>query len=327
MNKTIKSKRQQLLTIFLVTMFFHPTLSYATPAGQDNVRIHIESPGPRKNGDTLFSVTGEWRKDENLSYLSKGMLFVKGPDKKNSPDSKKIAKNLVKAIKDGMVYLYPGWRGAVPKQTANEPIVTISNAQGFSFMFMTIKDYANQILTFDLVNNPFAAEGVDAAVDIVRASAVESLIGNRMLKQKGVTDETHSGEITIRVDQQSVTVKTDNKSPEQIEKEIAAGLSFGSLNSSPLYPNLRDGDERNTVPFDGHEVQFLHLAADSITTDINDRSLGVIVKLKFKDENKSHDIVDPPTMVFLGGLIILAYIGFQYYKTKQQNKLEDESHS
>jgi|GEM_PF-5490716 len=42
-------------------------------------------------------------------------------------------------------------------------------------------------------------------------------------------------------------------------------------------------DTRNIKPFDGAEVQLLNAAAKRVQIDVNDPSLGVLVKFKFKD--------------------------------------------
>jgi hypothetical protein len=321
MNKIKRTYLKRIFKVVVILVFFQPILSLATPAGADNVRIHTGT--PRKIGDSLFSVTTEWRQDQALTYLATGMLFLSGPDSKKSPSAIKVAKKLVTGIKDSMVYLYPDWRGANPVQSTGEPEVTISNHEGFSFIYMTIKDYANQEITYDMVNKSFSSAGVEVAIDLVLASGVESVLSRRMGKTKKSTGGG-DGEIQIKIDQQFITVKTKGKNIQQLEEEIASALSSATISHSPLYANLKDGNERNNPPFDGSEVQIKHLAANALTIDLTDPNLGVWIKFKFKDENKSHSIMEPASMIEIVAILALLGFGFVWFTRMKKAKQEKQ---
>ncbi len=117
----------------------------------------------------------------------------------------------------------------------------------------------------------------------------------------------------------------DGKTTKQIEQEIASAMGPAVLSSQPLYPNLKDRDDRNNKPFDGSEIQLLNLSANSVTIDINDPSVGILTKFKYSDNNQSTDLFgDPVTIVALFGLLALGYIGYIWIQNRKKTKETDQ---
>ena len=287
----------------------------ATPAAQDKFRIHTSV--PKKTKDSLFSLTAEWRIDEGELYRITGLSFLNA--NKIDPDAPNalVTKKLLTSIKDSLIQLDPNWRGITVNQPQNQPEVIISNKAGYSFTNITFRDYSNQSVSYDLVDKSFAEAGVQTAIDLVYTADVDYLDG---FTHK--TAQTASnGEIIISLDQQTpLHIKTDGKTTRELEEEIAEKLAVSNWSQTPLYPALTSSDTRNIKPFDGSEVQFLHLTAKSISIDITDPTLGVLTKFKYPDNNSSVHILEPRFMMAVLAAGTLATLAVFYFRTRKKTK-------
>lgn len=284
-----------------------------TPANQDTLRIHTSM--PRRTSDSLFSYTAEWRIDDGELYRSTGLSFLNAAKIDSATPAPQITKKLLTAMKDGMIQLDPNWRGVTVSQPQNQAELVISNKAGYSLTTVTIRDYSNQALRFDLGGKSFAADGVQAAIDLVFTADVEYLDG--FTSKKTLT--ASQGEIRIAIDEQKpVQIKTDGKTTRELEQEIAHALSASQLSDTPLYPGMVSNDTRNNKPFDGSEIQLLNLSAKSIAIDITDPTLGMLAKFKFKDENHSVKVVEPRFM--LGVLATIVILAMGYYWRRNTKK-------
>ncbi|MGR9072509.1 MAG: hypothetical protein ACU833_05520 [Gammaproteobacteria bacterium] len=289
----------------------------ATPEGRDKVRIHTSF--PKKNGDSLFSYTVQWRIDGSLTYESTGLSFISGPDRPKATSDVEAAHKLVVALEDGMLKQYPSWRGAHPVQPEGKPEMTVSNKAGFSFTNLTFRDYSNQKLSYDMEGKSFSEGRVTVGLDFVYAADVEYL-GDFI--PQNIKRVAKGGTIEISLDGGNpITVKTDGKTTEQIEKEIASALTNAKFETTPLFPNTRDGDARNSKPFDGGEVQIAASPAKSITIDISDTSLGILTKFQFPDDDKPVNLHDPlKVIIILGCLIAVGWFGYTWYRDKDKEE-------
>lgn len=287
----------------------------AAPADQDKLRIHTGM--PKKVGDSLFSYTVEWRKDDGKPYHATGMSFLNANKIDPEMPASQVTKKLVTAmVKDGMIQMDPSWRGITVTQPQDQAEMTIANKAGYSLSTITFKDYTNQVLKYDIDGKSFNAGGVQVAIDLVLAADVEYLDDFSAKK----TQTASQGDIEITLDdQKSIHIKTDGKTTRELEREIAAQLSSSRLSETPLFAGIIGKDTRNNKPFDGSEVQLSDSSAHSVTIEITDPALGVLTKFKFKDESRSVNVVEPRFMLgVLGGisLLILAYFG---YKNQRKN--------
>lgn len=280
------------------------TYAAATPAGENKLRIHTSL--PKKAGESLFSYTVEWRQDGGKLYHSTGMSFLDAQKYDESASAARVAKKLATSIKDSMIRLDPNWRGLVVDQPQEQAELILSNKAGYALTAVVVRDYTNQALVFDLVDKSFNAAPVQVALDLVLAAEVEYL--DKFSGQKPTT--ASQGEIEIRLDEQSpIRIKTDGKTTAEIEAEIAKQLNVAKLSGSSLVTSQANKDTRNIKPFDGSEIQLLNLAAKSVAIDINDPSLGVLVKFKFKDEGSAIAEESNPMLVILvlASLLIAGY--------------------
>lgn len=312
--KLIKSARLvAALTLFSVGAVFQPVLAVTTPADQDKLRIHTDL--PKKASDSLFSYTAEWRIDDGELYRTTGLSFLNSTKLDTNVSPAAITKKLVTAMKDGMIQLDPNWRGINLTQPQDQAELTIANKKGYSLTTVTVRDYSNQQLSFDLVDKSFNADGVQVAIDVVLAADVEYLDG---FSSKRSPLASH-GEIDIMVDDSKpVQVKTDGKTTKQIEEDIARQLAGAKLSEFALYPNLSSSDTRNNKPFDNSEVQLLNVAAKSISINVTDPAVGVLVKFKFKDDNHSVKVAEPRFMLATLGVVIGLLIGFYWLKNRKK---------
>ena len=301
----------------LAISFISQPANAVTPANRDKVRIQTSA--PKKPGDSLLSYTVQWRIDGSLTYESTGLSFISGPGSMKPTTDVEAAGKLVTALMDGMVKQYPSWRGALPEQPPGKPEVTVSNKAGFAFTNLTYRDYSNQKLTYDMAGKSFSQARVDVGLDLVLASAVEYL-GEFI--PKGLKSVAEGGTIEISMDGgRPVSIKTGGKSTEQIEKEIAGRLGSAKFSTSPVFPNTRDGDARNSKPFDGGEVQLTGLSAKSITIDITAPSLGILTKFKFPDDDRPVNIVGPfKTLIIAGIFGVVGWFGYTVYRDRDQDK-------
>ena len=312
--------KKNSLVVYLTTFILMVSASFqvaygATPYGRDQIRIHTGEAG--KPGDSLFSLTSRWRIDGDVTYESTGITFVSGADRPKPTKGPGVAKKLAIAMSDGMIKQYPSWRGVEAVNVPGQPEMTISNKEGFSLFKVTFRDYTNGKMTYDLHGKSFSAAKVPVAVDIVYSAAVEYLAAfvNVNAKMSVAT----GGGIDISVDGgQTISIATQGKTTEQIEQEIASKLSSGQISTSALYDHTTDGDARNSKPYDGSSVHFLNLSAKSITVQVNDPSLGALLKFKFPDEDAPVSLVKPVMFTLLGGAGFAMLWFFFGFKPKEE---------
>ncbi|MCQ8182499.1 hypothetical protein NP603_15360 [Methylomonas sp. SURF-1] len=276
---------------------FQPALAATTAADQDKLRIHTGI--PRRASDSLFSYTVEWRIDDGELYRSTGLSFLNASKLDHDNPQAYVAKKIWTAMKDGMVQLDPNWRGVTVIQPKDQPELVIANKAGYSLTNITFRDYSNQALNYELADKTFSADGVQVAVDLVYTADVEYL--DDFTSKKAQT--ASQGEISIAIDGQNpIKIKTDGKTTQELEQELAGKLNAAKLAQTPLYPGMVSTDTRNNKPFDGSELQLLNLPAKSIAIDVSDPALGVLTKFKFKDDNRALQVAEPRFMLALLGL-------------------------
>jgi hypothetical protein len=245
---------------------------------------------------------------DGLSFLNAKKIDTTAPDAQ-------ITKKLVIAMKDGMTQLDPSWRGITIEQAQDQAELKITNKAGYAVTNVTIKDYSNQALRYDLGGKRFNSEGVQIAMDLVLAADVEYL--DNFSSKKSQT--ASQGDITISIDDQKpIRIKTDGRTTRELEQEIAKQLSISHLSETPLVAGVIDKDKRNNKPFDGSEVQLLDLAAKSATIDITDPALGILAKFKFRDANASVKVAEPRIMLAALGLISLLAVGYFWRKNAKK---------
>jgi hypothetical protein len=271
----------------------------STPANQDVLHFHTSL--PKKSSDALFSYTAEWRVDQGEVFRSTGLSFLNAAKLDSSATAASVAKKLVIGFKDGLMALDPGWRGVTITQPDNQADITLANKAGYSLTTVTVRDYTNQALVFDVGQQPFATTGVEVALDLVLAADVEYIEGFSHVKGQTASQ----GTIELRIDDQKpIQLVTDGKTTQALESELQQHLTGALLSPTPLYPSMVSTDTRNNKPFDGSEVQLNHLAAHRISLDINDPSLGVLAKFKYQDDNRSNSVIEPRFM--LGALLVVS---------------------
>ena len=309
----MKHLHHLILNLACLSMLAPWQLNYAaaTPANQNQLRIHTSL--PKKSGDSLFSYTAEWRQNAGKLYHSTGMSFLDANKQDPETGASKIAKKLASAIKESMIQLDPNWRGINVDQTDEQAEFIISNKNGYALTSVVMRDYTNQSLDFDLMGKRFNTESVQIAFDLVLAADVEYL--DKFSSQKPKT--AGQGNIEIQIDEQKpVVIKTDGKTTREIESEITHQLAGSQLGDTTLVTSQIGKDTRNIKPFDGAEVQLLNAAAKRVQIDVNDPSLGVLVKFKFKDPEATVSSESHTMVYLLAGLAILI-AGFFWYRKKQ----------
>lgn len=299
------------LALLATSLCLQPAYAVTTPSGQNKLRIHTNL--PKKTGESLFSYTAEWRQDGGKRYHSTGMSFLDANKLGESTSAARVTKKLASSIKESMIRLDPSWRGINIEQPQEQTAFILSNKSGYALTSVVVRDYTNQALSFDLVDNSFNAEAVQLAFDFVLAADVEYLDKFSAQKSKIAS----GGDIEIKIDNQTpIHIKTDGKTTSELETEIAKQLNAAKLSKTTLVTSQIHKDTRNIKPFDGSEIQLLNLTAKSVSIDISDPSLGVLVKFRFKDENSNISTESQPMLLVLGliGLIIGGY--FWHRKTK-----------
>ena len=259
--------------------------AHSATAGQDKIRVTSESE-IKKAGDSLFSLTVQWRHNNERTYESTAMAFINGPDRLRPDSPISAAKKLKSAMYDALEELYPKSRGVSAETPKDQPEVTISNNADFSFTRVTFRDYANQKLSYDLKGKSFGMAQVNFSVDMVYFADIAYIDEFAPPKQT----QASGGGITINIDENpAIQVTTKNKTTREIEQELANTLSQASFSNLSIIPHSRGGGKRNSKPFDGGEIQFTNLAANKITIDVKDPSLGVLTKFQFKDTVKEQE--------------------------------------
>ena len=313
---TKKNSYIVFITTFLLMLSSSFQVAYgATPYGRDQIRVHTGESG--KPGDSLFALTSRWRIDGDVTYESTGITFVSGVDRPKPTTGPGVAKKLAIAMSDGMIKQYPSWRGVEAANVPGQAEMTVSNKEGFSLFKVTFRDYTNGKMTYDLHGKSYSAAKVGVSVDIVYSAAVEYLAAFTDTSKK--MSAATGGGVDISIDGgQTISVATQGKTTEQIEQAIASKLLSGQISSSALYDHTTDGDARNSKPYDGSSVHFLNLPAKSITIQVNDPSLGVLMKFKFPDEDAPLSLVKPVQFTLLGGAVIALLWFFFGFKPKEE---------
>lgn len=313
---TINNNILSLAIIFASAITLSGTAS-ALPAGTDQLRIQTSN--AKKNDETAFSYLVEWRKGEEIPHRANGLTFVHGPDRKKPTTAVEAARKFAKSLDKAMSYESPKDRGAKAIAPKGKPEFTIRNNETYDFNRVTIRDYSNQELSFNLPGKSFSTASVDVAIDIVYAAAVEYMEGFSIGKE----EKTKGGYVRVSIDGgKPIEIKTNGKTNVEIENELAKALGpKASFSKTPIYPNYREAGSRNYKEFDGGEVQLKGLNAKSITVDIYDAGLGALTKFDFPDVHKPADVASKiPYIVGLLVFGIVGYVGYTNYKNKEKEE-------
>ena len=284
--------------------------TYATPAGEDQIWIDLGT--THKVGESIYSITAQWRIDGGLKYESTGLTFSNGPDTERPDDGPSLAKKLVSALNEGMIKQYPSWRGVNVHQGGKNNRLIMENKKGFAFTRFTLRDFTNQKFTVGTHQSSFAAAQLQFSLDFVDANSVNFTPMFAGAAVKTADFRAAGGGITITAGKKkTVTIDTANKSLSEIEREIATQLSGFSAHASTtsLVPDTTDRDARNIKPFDGGEVQFPGYSQETLTVEIADQSIGLISKYKFKFADEDVNTTNP-FIVAAGVLAVFGMIGY-----------------
>lgn len=306
-----------VLNILFASAIGLSTSAFALPAGQNQLRIQTSS--PKRVDETAFSTLVSWRKGDSNLHRANGLIFIYGAETKNPTEELDIPRKAANALNGTINYDAPSERGAIAKYTENKKEFFISNQDGFDLSQITIRDYSNQELRYELPGKSFSAATVDVAIDFVYSAAVEYVEGFANPDKL----KTVGGSIKVTLDDnEPVEIKTDNKTVEELEKELAQALSGKArFSSTPIYANYVELKSRNYKAFDGGEVQLSNLSAKSITIDVNDSGLGVLTKFKFPDENKPTDVANK--MPYAVGFLVAAVLAYVFYMAQIKGKKEE----
>lgn len=290
-----------------------PTAVSALPANQNQLRVQTEA--SRRDGETAFSTLVSWRKGDANLHRANGLIFINGLKSKQPTSDVDIARKAANALNGNINYDAPSERGAIAKSTKGQPEFFISNRDGFDLSQITVRDYSNQTLKFDLPGTSFGEAKVDVAIDLVYSAAVEYVDGFAGSDK----EKTEGGTVTLKIDDADpIEIDTTNKSAADIEKELAKAISGADFSSTPIYENYVELKSRNYKPFDGGEIQLRGFAAKTIGIDVNDSGLGVLTKFKFPDVNKPTDVASK--MPYIVTALILAVLGYVFYELQIKGK-------
>lgn len=279
---------KQLLfaTITFALVSAMPAVQAETPAGQDELRLYTNI--PKKEGESVFSISGRWVTKDDLQTGFTALAFIKGPGTLKPDDGLSMAKKIANSVESGMGYMRPNIRGLKQSWVDNSkgPHVIIKNKEEFSITEMTIRDFSNQKLTMETGAESFASSGIEVALDFVDSEAISKVVINRSSKSK--TFRATGGEVIIALGKDKpVTIETANKTLPEIEKAVVKKIG-GSFSSSPIFPqSIEKRDKKNIKPFDGGEVQIGSRTIKTLMIDVTDPSLGVMAKFKFKKKESS----------------------------------------
>lgn len=316
-------KKKLIIVSVTVAMGLATSTAWSkTPEGQDAFMV-IPS-APQKPGENLYSITARWRIDQDLTYESSGLAFVKGSNMDMPDTAKSVSHKIAMGLNDGLVDQYPKWRGVlIGEATADDgtDAFNVSNKAGFSFMHVTLRDYSNQTTRLVSRASSFKAGNIKLAIDLVSSAAVDNPMAAAMGAQKRSYDSSKGAvEVTIG-DGKTIRVETNGKDAEQVEKELASKISGAVLSSSSIAPHTKDGDARNLKPFDGGEIDLFSLDTNTITVAISDPKLGVLYKLVYLDDNGA----GTDFMIMLPGALILGGLGSLIFITlNNRKKAKDE---
>ncbi|MEE9356052.1 MAG: hypothetical protein V3U75_10730 [Methylococcaceae bacterium] len=304
--------------IVFISVLTLPSIPFAQSTGQDQIRVLTST--PKKKGQSLFSYMVAWRKGSGFSHRANGLAFIHGADQVKPTTDVEAARKLEVALNDALENELPSDRGAIAEQQQGKAEVLVSSREGYAFTNATFRDYSNQALSYNLPNKNFSSVLKGVSIDIVYSMVVEYLVDPAPDQAKKAT----GGTVKVQIDNgKSIEIKTDGKTTQEIEKDLAQALSGkAKFSTSSIYPNYVESNSRNYKPFDGGEVQLLGLSANSITIDINDPSLGVLTKFKFPDDNKPADVAGK--LPYLFGVLIAGVLGYVFYTTQIKNKNKEE---
>lgn len=309
-----------IATIVFMSFIGLSSITHAQPAGQDEIRILTSA--PKRTGQTAFSNLIGWRKGSGYEGRANGLTFINGSDEKKPMSGVEVAHRIVVSSTGAMSYEAPGDRGAKVEQAKGKAEILLSNKEGFDFSHTTFRDYSNQKLSYNIPGKSFQSANVEISINLVYSAIVEFVMATTTNK----TTEASGGWVKVLIDNDPlIEIKTDGKTTEQIEKELANELKGkGVFSKTSIYPNHVESSSRNYKAFDGGEVQLLRLSANSITIDINDPSLGVITKFDFPDVNKPVDVANRMPYI-IGFTVLLVIAGLVFLNRRKNNDEGDAS--
>lgn len=312
----IKNKSLGLTTLFTFAVAFSG-FAFALPAEQNE--LQIQTSDSKKSSETAFSTLVTWRKGDANLHRVNGLIFINGFESKNPTSAADIARKATSALNADIQYHAPNERGAIAKNEKDKAEFSVSNKEGFDLAQITTRDYANQTLRYDMSNKSFGSASVDVAIDLVYSADVEFIEGF----SSGLNKKTAGGFVKVTIDNApAIEIKTDGKTTEQLEKELAQLIgSKAQFSSLPIFPNYVEEHSRNYKSFDGGEVQLLKLNAQSISIEVVDAGLGVLTKFSFPDTNKPTDVANKVPYIF--GSLLTAFLGYLFYMMKIKTKKEE----
>jgi hypothetical protein len=276
------------ILLALTVGFIVPPTFGATPAGSDV--LQITTGAPKKKGESIFSLTVQWRMDESMRYESSGLALAHGPNMPHPDTAETLAHKLPVALRDAMEYQYENWRGVTMEQVmageTPQPQVLVRNNEGFNLTAVTLRDYTNEKMKLSTPKPSFAADEARIAFDIMEAYKVDVPEEFRFLKEEPGEFRATGGTVTLTVGESApAIVETKDKTPAEIEAMLAEKLASHNAGTSDesIVPNTIDANARNNPPFDKGELQLPSLQSNSVTIDVNDPSIGVISKIAYPD--------------------------------------------
>jgi hypothetical protein len=305
------------VTALFVSILTFSGFANALPAEQNQLRIQTSD--SKRGMDTGFSTLASWRKGAENLHRVNGLIFINGFESKNPTSAAEIAHKAANALNADINYDAPNERGAIAEFTKDKAEFLISNKEGFDLAHITTRDYSNQKMRYDIPTKSFSSASVDVAIDFVYSAEVEFIEGF----SASVHKKTAGGFVAVTIDDEpAIEIKTDGKSTEQLEKELAQLIGSKShFSETPIYPNYAEEKSRNYKQFDGGEVQLLNLNATSITIDVADSGLGVLTKFSFPDANKPTDVANKVPYIF--GVLLTGFLGYLFYVMKIKRKEEN----
>ncbi len=302
------------LTLMFVALFSLSNLVQALPAGHNQLRLQTGT--PKRTGETAFSYMVTWRKGEANLRRANGLTFINGVGTQNPTSATEVARKITNSLNAGVAIESPHDRGAAAKYNKDRSEVLVTNKEGFDLSQITVRDYTNQPLHFDLPGgDSFQDKSIAVAIDFVYSAAVEYVDGF----SSGVDKKAAGGHVTVKLGNDSpIEIQTAGKTTQQIEKELAQVLGAGArFSATPLYPNFVELRSKNYKTFDGGEMQLLASNYNSITIDVNDSGLGVLTKFNFPDVNKPTEIAENINYIIA---LIIAGIGLAFFVVTRNAK-------
>ncbi len=272
-----------ICNISLLTVVLGSQMAWTEIASADD-ELRIYTGAPQKNGESFISISGRWVMSDGLETGFTGLAFVNGPDQPKPDTAASVAKKVAKSVARGMAYMRGSIRGitATVIKDGEKPGYEIKNKKGISLSSLVIRDFTNDQFTAETGSDSFSASGVKVAFDLAESDIVAQAVVNYSGPSK--TFRASGGGIDISIGKKKlVTVKTANKTTEQIEKDLARAIG-GKFSSSSLFPvKTEKRDRKNIRPFDGGEVHLNSISAKSYTVEVKDPSIGLITKYQFKE--------------------------------------------